>query len=219
MVSLPDGPLLFGMWGRLPGIDLDQEAPVLVGRDQRDNSQPRAGAIPCFDPPPTLTAKEDPLMASLPSFDKLKETYPNKSAEEVKTLIGAHVNEDYIKNACTLRVSRSLNYSGAPVPFIKDKEGKQQTLKGADGMWYIFRVKTLKDYLIRKYGNPSINIISKNENGISSELITGFKGIFGIETSAWKDATGHFTLWDGKLCVDGTNYFLIARKVMLWSVG
>lgn len=156
-------------------------------------------------------------MAKLPNYDTLLKSYPNMAAEQVKTLVGGRVDADYITNACTIRVSRSLNYSDAKVPFIKDEDDKQQTLKGADGLWYIFRVRILTQYLTGKYGKPNVTVTAKKGEGAKTDTLIGIKGIIGMEVSGWTDATGHYTLWDGKACVDATDYFPGAVKVMLWK--
>lgn len=154
-------------------------------------------------------------MAKLPDFDKLAKTYPNDSMEQVKALIGGRVDADWITNTCTIRVSRSLNYSGAVIPFIKDDE--QQTLKGADGLWYIFRVRILTKYLTKNYGKPSVTVTAKRGEGAKTDTLIGISGIIGLEVPGWNDATGHYTLWDGEACVDATDYFPKATKVMLWK--
>ena len=51
----------------------------------------------------------------LPGFSLLSQNYPNGAAEEVKALIGGHVNAGWITNTCVIRMSRALNYAGAPI--------------------------------------------------------------------------------------------------------
>lgn len=156
-------------------------------------------------------------MAKLPTYDKLIAAYPNLPLAEVKALIGARVDADWIDNACTLRVSRALNYSEAKVPFIKDAEGKQQTLKGADGRWYIFRVRILKGYLGDAYGKADVTAAGKAGQGVKVDPFLHVRGIIGMKVSGWTNATGHFTLWDGSTCVDGTNYLPDASEAWLWK--
>lgn len=156
-------------------------------------------------------------MAKLPEYDKLVKAYPNLPLAEVKALIGARVDADWVDNACTLRVSRALNYSDAKVPFIKDAEGKQQTLKGADGLWYIFRVRILRKYLTDTYGAANIVAAGTTEAGVKTDPFLHARGIIGMKVSGWTNATGHFTLWDGAACVDGTNYLPQASEAWLWK--
>ncbi len=55
-------------------------------------------------------------MASLPDFKKLWDAYPTGAAPDVKTQIGGRVDADWVANTCAIRLSRALNYAGAPVP-------------------------------------------------------------------------------------------------------
>ena len=158
-------------------------------------------------------------MAKLPAFDDLLKAYPNIGLEQVKALIGASVDADWVKNACTLRVSRSLNYAGAKLPFIKDDEG-QQVLKGADGRWYLFRVRKLQAYLTSHYGRPDITAVGKAGEGVKVDSFLHARGIIGMRVPIWNDATGHFTLWDGKAFADGHDAYLKdATEVWLWKAG
>ena len=158
-------------------------------------------------------------MAILPAFDLLLDSYPNLPLAKVKTMIGARVDADYVTNACTLRISRALNYSGVKVPFIKDAKGKQQTLKGSDALWYIFRVSVLEKYLNDTYGRADISVKGKPDEGVSRDPFLNAKGIIGMRVKIWTDATGHFTLWDGRKFVDDHDAYLsVASEVWLWKV-
>ena len=158
-------------------------------------------------------------MAKLPAFDDLLKAYPNLPLAEVKTLIGARVDADWVTNACTLRVSRSLNYAGAKVPFIKDDEG-QQTLKGADGLWYLYRVRKLQAYLTATYGKADVTALGKAGEGVKPDAFLNAKGIIGMRVPIWSDATGHFTLWDGRAFADGHyDYLKDSTEVWLWKAG
>ena len=65
---------------------------------------------------------------AVPPFDVLNRNYPNfVSVETVKRLIGGALNDldappnqqwlgDANGNTCTIRLSRTLNYSGVPAP-------------------------------------------------------------------------------------------------------
>jgi hypothetical protein len=44
-------------------------------------------------------------------FEKLVAAYPDVSVDDMKAMIG-RADEDWIENACTLRVSHALNYAG-----------------------------------------------------------------------------------------------------------
>lgn len=146
----------------------------------------------------------------IPGFSKLEQGFPKGSAEEVKTIVGGRVDADWIKNTCAIRVSRSLNYSGRPIP------GSKKTISGADGLWYFFRVVDLKEYLITNFGPPSLVLKRTAGKAIAKELIKNKKGIVHFDVPGWSDATGHFTLWDGTACGDKC-YFEQASVVSFWE--
>lgn len=150
-------------------------------------------------------------------YADLVAAYPNVPLAEVKTLIGGRVDADWIENACALRVSRALNYGGLPVPFIRDADKKQQTVTGADGKWYIFRVTVLANFLAKQLGAAAITAKARAAGGVDGGAFIGIKGIIGMKVSGWSNATGHFTLWTGSACIDGTNYLPEASSAWLWK--
>jgi len=142
-----------------------------------------------------------------PRFNVMWPTYPVGSTEEVFNLIGGKVRMNNFANSCTIRISRSLNYSGSPVGFIPPN----LTVSGKDGKWYIYRVTELIKYLTNKYGEP--DLVVKGEPYASK--FKGRKGIIVFDVDVWDDASGHATLWDGMSCSDKC-YFPLSKKVMLW---
>ena len=153
---------------------------------------------------------------ALPIINELWQSYPTGTVQDVKTKIGGRVDYGWIKNTCTIRVSRSLNYAGQPVPPPKNKYGLN-VVSGADGKWYAYRVKEFVKYLHERYGPPSL---SKTKGTSALDLkaaVTGRIGIIVFDVSVWNDATGHVTLWnDG--CADKC-YFDEADAVHLWETG
>jgi hypothetical protein len=140
----------------------------------------------------------------------------NKSVSEVGTFIGGKVDynintitkaEGRFENACAIRISYILNSTGNKIPLIAG-----QTISGKDGNWYIFRVKTLIQYLNKTFGAPD-HII---ENPTAAKLAKN-KGIVVFEVNQWIDASGHATVWDGKNCSDKC-YFLEAKRVHIWTL-
>lgn len=160
-------------------------------------------------------------MASLPRWTSLLKNFPNKSAPEVFSEIGGKVQLNYeigvFSNACAIRISKALNFSGDDhrIPFFKtpDSNGNDvvQVSSGGTGNWYIYRVKILAKYLAEKYG-PGRMI---NPSHYKIEL-SGKKGIIVFEVSGWSDATGHADLWDGAGCV-GSDYGERASKILFWE--
>ncbi len=109
-------------------------------------------------------------------------------------------------NACAIRMSYALNYSGAVVT-----RGVWKTVSGSMGKWYIYRVKDLLKYLNHKFGAPDKVVANPKPADFK-----GYQGILVFNVS-WRDATGHVTLWDGKSCSDNC-YFPVASEASLWSL-
>lgn len=108
-------------------------------------------------------------------------------------------------NACAIRMSYVLNYSG-----YKVKRGTWKTVSGADKNWYIYRVKDFLSYMHTVYGKP--------DKTVKNPTIHDFKGMNGIlifTVNGWSDASGHATLWNGKTCSDHC-YFPSANEASIW---
>jgi hypothetical protein len=151
----------------------------------------------------------------LGAFQRLWAEYASGPSEEVKARIGGAVNAAWIGNTCVVRVSRSLNYAGFPVP-----EGYPglTTVKGGDGQRYGIRVTEFKAYLDREYGPPQVTHAYERQGGAVPAEIKGRQGIICFEVSGWSDASGHFDLWNGAACINH-GYFERASRVHLWEVG
>jgi len=57
------------------------------------------------------------------------------------------------RNACTVRLSHMLNKADHKVPYIKG-----QTVSGANGDQYFYRLNDVQDYFSEKFGKPDIHI-------------------------------------------------------------
>ena len=132
--------------------------------------------------------------------------FPSGSIDDVKKKIGGKVYADWITNSCAIRMSRVMNYSGFPISYQKEK-----TISGGDKKWYYFRIKDLKPFIESQLGAPDFTFHPSYDMSEFSSL----KGIILFDVKVWPDATGHFTLWDGRTCKDKC-YFDEASKVYLW---
>ena len=152
-------------------------------------------------------------MAKFPPFQDLWAAFPKGEAVEVKAQIGGRVDADWITNTCAIRVSRALNNAGATISYAKGK-----TISGADGKWHYFRVADLGAYLLANFGKPDLVIDRKaGAPALAPKDLLGVKGIVKFDVRIWRDATGHFTLWDGATCADKC-YFAEASSISLWKV-
>ena len=136
-------------------------------------------------------------MSHLPNFSTLWNNYPNGAPEEVKALIGGHVNALWITNTCVIRMSRALNYSG----FHVHPDAGMHTISGKDGLQYGYRVSEFKRYMEHHFGPP--------------QKFAGQRGIICFDVSVWSDATGHFDLWDGTQ-IKHEAYFNVASAESIW---
>ncbi len=152
----------------------------------------------------------------LSGFERMWNVYPAPVGEaaEAKSIIGGGANVGWIDNTCVIRISRCLNYAGHPVP--QGYKGLE-TVGGADGLRYAYRVTELDAYLRASYGAPSISEDRDPPSPIAPESFAGQKGLVCFHVKGWSDATGHFDLWDGAR-PRHAEYFAGASSVMLWRV-
>jgi hypothetical protein len=120
-----------------------------------------------------------------------------KVAKVVGGFVEKNINNPDIQqrwsNTCAVRMSYILNESGIRIERIPG-----QTVSGADGRQYFFRVRNLIDFLKHRWGAPEI-VKYPAENG---GLLAGRKGVILFEVTGWSDAQGHATLFDGTRCYD-----------------
>ncbi len=150
---------------------------------------------------------------TLPGFDALWAAYPHGTAAEVKALIDGNVNAEWITNTCAIRVSRSFNYAGHPIPM--DHDGLN-TVRGGDDLRYAFRVLEFGKFLNRKYGMPDLVHEYEDNGGPIPESFRGRSGVIAFDVRGWNDATGHFDLWNGEDCAH-KGYFNRTWRVSLWD--
>ena len=143
---------------------------------------------------------------TLPSFATLKRKYPtNSDPDKVKKEIGGEAVESWITNTCVIRMSEAFNYCGEARCKIP-KSHALLTIAGGDKLRYAIRVQEFIDFLRDNYGPPDV---IRTGDKISKRPFLDKTGIIAWRVNGWTDATGHFTLWDGKkgLYVGDHDYF------------
>ena len=135
-------------------------------------------------------------------------TVGNTIGGKVKENIDLGVKEPTLgfTNACALRMSYSLNYSGVLVT-----RGLWKTVSGDDKNWYIYRVTDLLKFLTQNFGAPDKTVKNPKPKDFQGE-----KGILVFRVN-WGDATGHATLWDGNVCSDHC-YFPVSLEASIWHL-
>ena len=144
----------------------------------------------------------------------MQDEYPSGTSKEAYTKIGGKVAYNFetngnFKNTCAIRMSRSLNYSGVKIDFIKPKNRQSITGSGEDHNWYFYTVEGLSKFIVSRFGNPEFE-------GTYDELQSlGLKGIVQFSDCGFTNATGHFDLYDGNKCYNHC-YGDHCNKVKLW---
>lgn len=164
---------------------------------------------------------------NLPSWQNYYNAFPHHpngsgmTADEVYELVGGEINQrhlstnanisKYYQNACALRVSRALNYSGIIIPSVAG------TMKGKDGKNYFLAAKALNIWMRKTFGispaNSKHRHFTKAQGGINGQnlpgLVSGIKGIFSMvspKNSLW--ASGHADcLQSSGTCVNNCHFF------------
>jgi hypothetical protein len=160
-------------------------------------------------------------MAKLHTFSALSDKYPDylnyPKPESVKALIGGAVDADWIENTCAIRLSRTLNYNGFPVP---GSFAGLHTVRGDDGKRYAFRVRELRPWLVHRFGQPDFDISKKQGEEFDKSRLAAIKGIIGFDIR-FTDATGHLDLWDGSSFTHeyqtSAEYWTGATRISIWK--
>ena len=165
-----------------------------------------------------------------PKWNDVYTNYPKDAnggdmlINDVCKLIGGEIfsmyNKGNISNACALRVSRALNYSGINIPAISG-----QTKQGADGKNYFLLASQLKNWLVKTLGQPDIHKTAAEgaPNGTNFyNLLIGInnRGIYIMKPISESNfgASGHATLWAGLDCIGQHNYFGAASDIYIWTL-
>lgn len=159
------------------------------------------------------------MARTLYGFEAMWNAYPNPggSADDAKRTIGGGVDVAWITNTCVVRISRSFNASGNPIPAVDGDE--LTTVRGGDGRQYALRVHEFTRWMKKRYGaSDLVHEYPEPGGGDVPASFSGRQGVIVFEVDGWTDASGHVDLWNGTRCRHN-DYFARARKVMLWDVG
>lgn len=107
------------------------------------------------------------------------------------------------ENTCAARMSRALNYAGVKVP----ESGYGMTMKGSDGMNYLFRVADLKNFLEATFINKLIPMDFNTQQPLNGAIY--------MQTNCnWTNATGHFDVfYNGKV---GSHFYPQCGNTYVW---
>lgn len=168
--------------------------------------------------------------ASLPGRNAFYDAFPKDGTKgmvntAVYQLVGGNLynlHQTYPStywNACAIRVSRALNYSGHPLPIFKNKTGQQRTEKGGDGKNYILDAASMLAYMLKAYpNNPPLHL----KNKTPEQYLQALEGKWGIyimlpKPSANFGATGHADFFSFSGCLSNC-YFQSAKEIYFWEL-
>lgn len=126
---------------------------------------------------------------------------PSNPGAKVARVIGGNVEKNINNpdakqrwdNTCAVRMSYILGEAGLMIPSISG-----QTVSGADGRRYFFRVRDLIAFLKHRWGKAEVVEYPASGGG----ALAGKRGVILFEVSGWSNAQGHATLFDGRSCYD-----------------
>ncbi|MBV7337574.1 hypothetical protein KFU94_56970 [Chloroflexi bacterium TSY] len=188
-------------------LSVDPRYAAVHGNDQNDSTsklltQPRLANLYAYSVMnPIRFIDSDGFEPRRPPklyFEDLTKHYLTSTAD-AKRVIGGLVDRPKVHNTCAVRLSRSLNMGGLPIP---NDEPNLNTWT-VDGKHYARGARELARYLTRKVGLPSVQFdMSKNSVKEVQKALTGKQGIFLLKTDSFSTARGHATLFDGATCLD-----------------
>ena len=161
------------------------------------------------------------MSTQLRSWSSLWNEYPDylnsPDSAAVKRMIGGEVTQSWLgPNACTIRLSYTLNRNGVPVP--KSYPGLN-TVAGGDGYRYAYRVAEVRRWLPFAIGKPDFEIVKKKGVPFDKTQLSAMKGIIAFDVH-FSDASGHFDLWDGSQFsheYQAATYWAAATRISLWK--
>ena len=164
---------------------------------------------------------------NLPSWQNYYDSFPHypngsgMSATDVYKMVGGEIYQRHIspnpnirkfyQNACALRVSRALLYSGINIPAVPG------TMKGEDGKNYFLAARALNLWMRKTFGvspsNSKHRHFTKSQGGVNGQdfpsLLSGINGIFSMvspKNSTW--ASGHADcLQSNGTCVNNCHFY------------
>ena len=176
--------------------------------------------------PPLIYGAPKPLVCSKETFPKEKlknrpnlqlmwEHYLYEGPQGVWAEVGGAVeingclpdDKGGWRNACTVRLSHMLNNAGHNIPHIKG-----QTVSGADGSQYFFRLDDAQAYLENTFGAPDLDVDDASGRWID---IPNEPGLL-IMKYPGPDFTGHATVWNGAGTVD--DVAVVGFRILYWKL-
>jgi len=164
---------------------------------------------------PNLIEYETPVVQqSLPKIEN-NGYYYQMTSPDVYQLVGgslytSHQNDTTgaYQNACAIRGSRALLYSGINIPVLKyGNPAKQVTQKGGDGKNYILAATSFNKFMLDKFGDTPHKLegVDANDPQKIKNLLKGKNGIYVIINNSPSQAgySGHVDTIINGICIGG----------------
>jgi hypothetical protein len=132
--------------------------------------------------------------------------------------VGVNIASGFFENACPIRMSYVLNHLGIRIP-----PTGYGVVSGADGRWYMFRVRDMMTFLEKTFGTPD-KLVNKEPKPTD---FAGMQGIVVVKGEGWANAAGHVTLFNGaqSVCSDSCHLFadpdngsFVPSLAAIWSL-
>ena len=196
-----------------------------------------AGGEPAVNPD-DITYEEPVVLTTLPSLADFEAAFPKEgtsgsytqmSAGDVYELVGGSLYQNYLNypdlygNACSIRGSRGLLYSGITIPVLK-YNGSQRTQKGGDNKNYVLDAVSFNKFMKDKFGEATHKLEGADANDPTkvAELLNGKNGIYVIVNNSSSTAgyTGHADMILNGECIGGA-YTLPeggVKSIKIWEL-
>lgn len=163
-----------------------------------------------------LTQQPLPSMQDfLNNFPKLGSSgnYTQMPTTDVFYLVGGSLwvshqnNPSAYSNACSIRGSRGLLYSGIEIPILNYPNVGQRTQKGGDQLNYILDAVSFNKFMFDKFGPPTYYLegAAANDAVQVASLLSGKNGIYVIINNSHNQAgySGHVDVIINGNCIGG----------------
>lgn len=185
-------------------------------------SYPETGDTTNIINPDNITYDTPLTQQALPNLSDFTNSFPKNgttgnysqmSASDVYNLVGGSLLYSYNNdatgdygNACSIRGSRGLLYSGITIPVL-NYNGSQRTQKGGDLKNYILDAVSFDKFMADKFGETSDKLEGTSANNPQqvTDLLNGKNGIYVIINNSPSQAgySGHVDLILNGECIGG----------------
>ena len=135
----------------------------------------------------------------------------------------SYLNNPSYSNACSIRGSRGLLYSGINIPVLR-YNNSQRTQKGGDNKNYILDAVSFNKFMIDKFGEATHKLEGTDANNAIkvANLLNGKNGIYVIINNSHTQAnySGHVDAIINGICIGGA-YALPTggvKSIRIWEL-